>query len=180
MKNESSEFWYYIFIIISLLVLVYAFIDVIRTNDDWLRDLTLYSLSVAIASIIMIVIVNYKRSKSISRKKFYISYSEDNKEQASRIITLLPSNAVINGISNLYPGENMENIVPAYVKNSDVCYVLLGNRISHVQKKEITIMRNFKKLIIPVLLDENVNIPQNLRDKKYIFYDEFVNHPYIP
>ena len=179
-KRKIQDIIFVLIVCIAVVVISYALTVIVSSNPRWYQDLATYSVAVTALSIAMSIVVYIAKENKEKNTKIYISYSEEYAQEARRIVNLLQRESRIYSASHIYPGANIYETVPHYISECSVCYVILGNKISTFQKNEIGFMRHQSKIIIPILLNSDVKVPQYLRDKKPISYADFVHHPYIP
>lgn len=180
MKKIVSDIIIVVEVVAAVLILVYAMKDIINSDQTWYNDFAVYCVAVTMTSVLMSVFLYFLRRRNLGKKKIYLSYSEDDKDKAERIEGILPKETTVKSSTYIYPGDNLDEIIPNNISSSNICYVLIGDKISALQKYEISKMRKQNKLIIPILLSEDMKVPQNLRDIKPVTYDAFLRRPYIP
>ena len=108
----------------------------------------------------------------------FISYSYQNKKVAYDVAGNIKDMSVKVGVEDIPIGGNIERSIKKLIGNSLVCFVIIGNNISHTQKSEIKEMLKQKKKIIPIIVSRNANMPYVLKDINPITLDEFMAKPY--
>ena len=178
MEKQIKNILFYSIITISIGVIIYAMTYIISTNPSWFKDMAIYSMAVTITSIVMMVIVWISKHRQEKGSSIYISYSEDYVSQARRIVNMLQRKFTVYSASHIFPGSNIYDTIPAYIGRCQTCYVIIGKKMSTMQKYEIATMVSSKKNVIPVLLSTDIKLPQNLRSRKPILYSDLI-HNYL-
>ena len=81
---------------------------------------------------------------------------------------------IFSSAYTIQPGAILADSIKAEIKNSYYCIVIIDNEVSKSQQMEIRFMKQLKKRIIPVLVSEDIPIPQQLCHLKSITLDEFM------
>jgi len=174
MKKRISDTLFCVSMILSFVCIIIAFINIVKNNPDWLKNLGIYSLTLVTISMVMLLIMYIQKSRFKKREKIYVSYTEKYKEKAEKVMEQFPQKSFVVGSGQIPAGSNMEKMIPPRIIGCSKCYVIIGESIDIAQKYEIREMVKKKKFVIPVLLHDDVDVPQNLRKYKPVAYDEFV------
>ena len=161
--------------VLLLMIGVYGLLS--REVGIWI-NLTLYvSTIVGITAMMLAYYVIVKRNR-IKFQRIYISYTSNDQDKAQRIVNLLSKHIFIYMGGHIEPGANLYETIPSYISSCSKCYVIVGDVISAQQKYEIQEMKRQHKIIVPILTDEAVYLPQNLREYKAITYSGFMRDLY--
>ena len=179
MKQRVKELLVWIYFAVAVMVIVYAFSDVVIKNPNWYHDLMSYCLIIMIMATLMLVFFYVRLSIARKRNKVYLSFNMLNENEAQRIIDLFPSDMQVYSTAYIFPGTNVNEIIPNYIASCSLCYILFGSKISQIQKFEIAEMNRQHKKVIPIILNVEDKIPQNLRNIMPITYTDFIEHPII-
>ena len=169
-----------IYMFIAVLVMIYAFYDVVKSNAEWYKDLAVYMLIICLMMTVFVSVIYVYNKKRKKVGSVYMSYNPEYEKEAQRISNLFPQEMPVLSVGHIFPGENVYETVPSYIASSKVCYVIIGKKVSQLQKYEISEMKRQHKNIIPILLDTTDNVPRMVKDRMPVTYDNFIQQPYIP
>lgn len=161
-------------VIAIVLLLILKLINIIPQS--------LYVYSITSISIVGIMVCWVEFLKhSIKKKKYvYVSFTFKDMERANLLAENIKDFPVIKGSTDVEGGVNTDKVVSKYIKNSFICFVLLGDKVGAAQKYEISEMQKMRKRIVPVLITPSSKIPQNLSNIKAVLFDDFMKVPYKP
>lgn len=136
----------------------------ILSGYDWnVSDLLSILISSFAALITCVIAVAYLMMQNHRIKYGYISYGLDANGIADRLKRILKSNYEIIEFSDFVPGDNIQQCINKKIKKSSICFVIIGKRISPFQREEIKQIAKYSKRIVPILIDENVHCPHQIR-----------------
>ena len=155
-----------IMILIEMIAVVVSLIVAfnILSGYDWgISDLSSILISILAAFITCVIAVAYLMMQSHRIKYGYISYGSDANEIADRLKRKIKGNYIISDFSDLVPGDDVQKSINKKIKKSSICFVIIGKRISQSQREEIRQIAKYSKHIVPILIDENVHCPHQIR-----------------
>lgn len=145
----------------------------ILSGYDWnVSDLLSILVSVFAAFITCVIAVAYLMMQRHRIKYGYISYGFDAIDIAARLKREIKGNYEISDFSDLVPGDNVQQCINKKIKKSSICFVIIGKRISSFQREEIRQIVKCSKRIVPILIDENVRCPRQIRGYVPLFLND--------
>lgn len=180
MRQSIKEVFMWLYMIVAVLVMIYAFYDVVKSNAEWYKDLAVYMLIICLMMMVLISVIYIWNKRQKKAGSVYISYNPEYETEAQRISNLFPREMPVLSVGHIFPGENVYETIPSYIASSKVCYVLIGKKVSQLQKYEISEMKRQNKKIIPILLDTADIAPKTVKDRMPVTYNNFIQQPYIP
>lgn len=160
-KKNILEYILYIVSVSISVVLAITTTDVFeKFSFDWLKFTLIVSSIVVVVSFVMTTALMTKHWKI---KTVYISYTPNGKDIADRITKSI-ENEDIQSSTTLTPGLKMNYNISKAIHNSNICFVIIGDHISAMQKEEIKIISSQKKKVITIVTPGSGQIPPRLRD----------------
>lgn len=180
MKQSFKEIFMWLYMLIAVLVVIYACYDVIKSNAEWYKDLAVYMLIICMMVMIMLAGILVLKKKQKHLGSVYLSYNPEYETEAQRISNVFPKDMPVLSVGHICPGENVYETAPSYIAASKICYVMIGKKVSQLQKYEMSEMKRQNKKIIPILLDATDIAPRIIKDRMPVTYDDFIQQPFIP
>lgn len=173
-------------IIYSNLVFVISFLAVIISIIAMIWSTYSFKIDIKFTSIFMVILAYFfgvlffiVSKMLITRKyqsKIFISFSEQDSEIAQQIRRALINERFILNIDekNIQVGENIKQAFISEIKSSSIFIVLISKYSinSNFVKLEIKHAIKNNKKVLPVLIDKNISIPNELKDLKYANFIE--------
>jgi len=176
---EKKDKKYLISVYISFIAVFASIITVLYSTYMFKNKFELLSLVIAtFASFIgALLFIFYKRITTQKYKsKIFISYASEDLEYAEQIRRALMNERFILNIDekNIQVGENIKKVLSNEIKSSSIFIVLISQHSinSEFVKNEIKYAIENGKKILPVLIEKNINIPQELKDIKFADFTE--------
>lgn len=144
------------------------------------KSFYVYSATVISITGIMVTWVEFLKYTIRKRKYVYVSFAYKDLETAEKLAMNIKGLPVKRGATEIKGGEDTNLAISKLIKNSMVCFVLLGEKVSPSQKDEIKKMLDMEKRIIPVLITPSSEIPYNLRNINPVLYNDFMKSVYRP
>jgi len=166
--------------ILSFVAVVVALMTMIFSVFTVKSDLQISTFIVGIfASVFGIIMSMFFRRISTKkyRDKIFISRSSHDKEFADFLRNKLKKESFILNIdeSNILVGENVNDFINKELDNSSIVIVILSKNAvnSKFVQYEIETALEKGKTLLPVLIDENVEIPDSIKGIKFAnFYSD--------
>ena len=174
MERKETIVLSYVSMLLGLLALIYGFAVIVENNTDWLFNLGIFAITILVSIFILLLVMSMSKKRQEKMTGVYISYSGNDEDSALQLINSIKQRIVIQGEKDIKPGANIEKEVKRYIKESSLCFVVIGQKVSPQQKIEIKEMLRQDKQIIPVRISNEVKIPSNLRNTKSVLLSEFV------
>jgi hypothetical protein len=167
MKNKILTYFSFIAVLTSILTILYSTIYLSS-------DLKFSSLIISIAASIFgaLLAVFYKKLTTKKFKgKIYLSFAEQDRKTADFIREkLINKNFFLNIDGNNIPiGENIKSTIEKELNSASIFIVLISKNSNNSKwvNWEINSALNNKRKILPVLIEQDVTIPDALNDIKY-------------
>ncbi len=144
------------------------------------KSFFVYASTIISITGIMVSWVEFLKYTIRRRKYVYVSFSFRNIQTAEQLANNIKGLPVKIGTTDIKGGELTDLAVSKLIKNSMICFVLLGEKVSVAQKYEIKEMLRMEKRIIPILINPSSEIPYNLRNINPVLYTDFMKSEYRP
>ena len=144
------------------------------------KSFFVYASTIISITGIMVSWVEFLKYTIRKRKYVYISFTYKDLETAKSLTSNIKGIPVKIGTTDIKGGELTDLAVSKLIKNSMICFVLLGEKVSVAQKYEIKEMLRMEKRIIPILINPSSEIPYNLRNINPVLYTDFMKCVYRP
>lgn len=137
-----------IFLII-ILVAIYEFVllwNTINWDSTKIIGIVAFVLSMFAVSI---TISTYLMSLRYKEKRYYISFPIEMKKEVDDF-RILNNISATYGSDTLVSGNKLQSEIRKKISRCAVCFVIIGNKVTLVQKTEIHEMKKMGKKIIPI------------------------------
>ncbi len=176
---ETKDKKYLISTYISFIAVIVSVITIFYSTYIFNKDFKLLNAFIAIFASVFgaFLFIFYKRITTQKYKsKIFISFAHEDYEFASQIRKVLLNERFILNIDkeNIKVGENIKQIILNEIKSSSIFIFLISKNSIKYQfvKNELEYAIENGKKILPVLIEKNVDIPEELKDIQFADFTE--------
>ena len=174
--KKKDTFWTYIALVLSVVSVCASLYNVDMKaflSIDW-NILGWILAGVTIFLILSFVMTTYLMMQRHRILNIYLS-SPQQRSNELKIMKDALFGENVTSLHNLAPGTNKNEIIKL-MKRSHFCFFMVSEDMSKIQKEEMKEMKHLKKKIYVVSLDNEGNVPQELRSEVplYIKDENFV------
>ena len=163
--------------VISFIAVLISITAIIIATKTYNSDIKLSYIIIGIGASFVGVVISLFIKKLFtpkSKDKVYISYSDSDKNIAESIRRRLMHRQFILNIdhSNISIGDNIDKIITKEIEDSSIIIILLSKNSenSFFVKNEIKLATRKKKKILPVKIDPDAKIPNELKNIRFADY----------
>ena len=171
MKNRFKQL---VTVYISFIAVIITVVTVIWSTYEFKNDLEFTTVLLGVAASLaggMLSILFLRATTRKYRDKIFISYSYHDKKVADDLRERLKSERFILNIDeeNVLVGENIKEVINKELESSSIIIVLLSKHSSKSDFVNFEIKKAIEseKKVLPVIIDESVEIPE-LLDRKSV------------
>ncbi len=176
---ETKDKKYLISTYISFIAVIVSVITIFYSTYIFNKDFKLLNAFIAIFASVFgaFLFIFYKRITTQKYKsKIFISFAHEDYEFAAQIRKVLLNERFILNIDkeNIKVGENIKQIILNEIKSSSIFIFLISKNSIKYQfvKNELEYAIENGKKILPVLIEKNVDIPEELKDIQFADFTE--------